>query len=156
MQEILGADDDIETVELTECTFTEAGADVEADAETGPTEENDVSEPAAPAAGEVIAADPAERRRRQADDLANRAHADFKVKVTAKNREVAKAAAAKTITDADPEAFPSLSVNSASTYKQVVTYADPTAVTVPATATASSEKLRIAISIMGVLAILIL
>ena len=149
LQDILGADDDIESVELTECTFTEADADVEA---VG----NDVEEPTVPAVEDIIAADPAQRRKRQADDLANRAHADFKVKVTAKNREVAQAAATKTITEADPETFPSLSVNSAKTYSQVVTYADPIAVTVPATATASSEKLRIAISIMGVLAVLIL
>ena len=137
LKNILGADEDIETVELTECTFTEAGVEA---AET-------VVEPEAPAL-EDIAADPA-RRRRQAEEVLNKAHADFKVKVTSKSADVAEAAARETITAADPDTFPSLSENSASTYVlQEVTYVSP--------ATASSEKLRIAISIMGVLAVLIL
>ena len=141
LKNILGADEDIETVELTECTFTEAGVEA-------------VVEPEAPAV-EDIAADPA-RRRRQAEEVLNKAHADFKVKVTSKSADVAEAAARETITAADPDTFPSLSENSASTYVlQEVTYVDPIPVTI-SPATASSQKLRIAISIMGVLAVLIL
>jgi len=146
---ILEEDENIESAELTECTFTEAGAEV-----VTTTEANVETEPQLP--DEVIAADPETRRRRQVSEAVNKAQADFKVKVTAKSREVAEVAATKTITKANPDTFPSLSENSAKTYSQVVTYADPIAVTIPASATASSEKLRIAVSIMGVLAVLIL
>ena len=146
LKTILGDDEAIETVELTECTFTEAGVEVTAETENA-------AEPVAPAVSDIVN-DPA-RRRRQIAEVVNKAHADFKVKVTAKSTEVAQAAATKTITEANPETFPSLSVNSAKTYSQVVTYVDPSVTLSPVTA-ASSQKLRIAISIMGVLAVLIL
>ena len=157
LKNILGADEDIETVELTECTFTEAGVEAVVEPEAPAVEDiaaETVVEPETPAV-EDIAADPA-RRRRQAEEVLNKAHADFKVKVTSKSADVAEAAARETITAADPDTFPSLSENSASTYVlQEVTYVDPIPVTI-SPATASSQKLRIAISIMGVLAVLIL
>ena len=158
LKTILGDDEAIETVELTECTFTEAGVEATAEAETAaepvaPAVSDIVNEPVAPAVSDIVN-DPA-RRRRQIAEVVNKAHADFKVKVTAKSTEVAQAAATKTITEANPETFPSLSVNSAKTYSQVVTYVDPSVTLSPVTA-ASSQKLRIAISIMGVLAVLIL
>jgi len=102
-------DEDIETAELTECTFTEVETQIEA---------------------ETIA-----RKRRQASTVSSKAQAEFTVKVTAQSIDVAKEAAIKTITNADPETFSSLSAYSANSYSQVVTDFDQTSVTVSAMTT---------------------